>query len=1017
MKLQNLIIPLFVTAFLILPILSKADDTEGLVFHFDFSGAKGKKEITDETGKIKCVSESADFLIEHNALRLASGARIFIPNQESLPQTDKQLSFSLWILPNAYGFCPLIFKGRLPNAIQYSFAMLGRNFFCPRFTYIPGGTKKRCGVQTIGRTYGGTVRYPEAQKLILPGQDPKLPSKKWRHLAVTFNDGKIRIYINGVPVMEKKETHELLKPNKYPISIGAQRISGKKWNVYNSDALVNDLRMYSKALSDEAVRKIYDSEKEKYPKKTIELADTLAYLGNFKGYDPEFKKKLKMTAEYEKRLPKIDQFEKVSTSSIRLHKGMDTLFINNKPCAPMIFFPKCLRQKEMEDKVKGKVPYVGSLRDFAAAGLDLVSTSHFFINLFWKGEDEYDFTLLDKKIRRIIEANPQAKIIAAVYINAPAWFKRKYPDEKVKYYDNGKLMTWRGHAPLGSEKWLELSAGAIRAMVSHIEASDYAGHIVGYLPGGGGSAEWYWPGYSNGMTGYSKATHRSFRKWLREKYADNVSSLRKAWDNDTVTFENAAVPLPRFRQQTEKFCFRYKSKSRQVFDFRCYMTYMTNRNIIETCRAIKEGSDGKKIVIIYSGYSLFRGGTNRLANTGHLGYAEVLDSPFIDCFVTPISYRTRLGGACGANINAFTGSQRLRNKLILAENDLRTHLFNRDLSYRTKSLEESIETIRRSTGLALTRGYGLWWFPLVGHYIFHQEDLMRTIAGMKKIFDEAIKHDRTPTAEVALLFDTESVYYTEYNNNPFRTALTWKLNKEALRMGAPFDAYLLKDIANPKMPDYKVYIFMNLYYTTPGLREAIARKVRKNNSVAVWCYAPGFITDKGFDVKMMKELTGIGLTEIDEKKEIRLKITDRNNPITKLATEFKPYQVGPIFYVNDPQARILGTADGKAALAVREFPGWKSVYTLMPLTRELLTGLCDYAGVHVYARSGDVLTANKSYIMLHTSAKGAKTICLPHSSDVTELISGKRVGAGITSFTEELPAGKTKLYLCLPDNQ
>jgi hypothetical protein len=90
--------------------------------------------------------------------------------------------------------------------------------------------------------------------------------------------------------------------------------------------------------------------------------------------------------------------------------------------------------------------------------------------------------------------------------------------------------------------------------------------------------------------------------------------------------------------------------------------------------------------------------------------------------------------------------------------------------------------------------------------------------------------------------------------------------------------------------------------------------------------------------------------------------------------------------------------------------GWRSVYTLTPLTKELLQGLLDYAGAHVYDRDYNVLYANSSYIMLHSGASGKKKISLPGKYNVTEIFSGKNIGKGISSFSDEMNAPQTKIY-------
>jgi hypothetical protein len=134
-----------------------------------------------------------------------------------------------------------------------------------------------------------------------------------------------------------------------------------------------------------------------------------------------------------------------------------------------------------------------------------------------------------------------------------------------------------------------------------------------------------------------------------------------------------------------------------------------------------------------------------------------------------------------------------------------------------------------------------------------------------------------------------------------------------------------------------------------------------------------------------------------------------------MADKMTSYKFGPLFKVDDPAAKTLGTAGGLAALAVKELQNCRMVYSLMPLTSGLLQGLCDYAGVHVYSRSNDVFIMNKSYIMLHTSTTGDKLIKLPGKYNINELFSGKNQGKATSQIIEKnLAKEVTKIYHITP---
>jgi hypothetical protein len=229
-------------------------------------------------------------------------------------------------------------------------------------------------------------------------------------------------------------------------------------------------------------------------------------------------------------------------------------------------------------------------------------------------------------------------------------------------------------------------------------------------------------------------------------------------------------------------------------------------------------------------------------------------------------------------------------------------------------------------------------------------------------------------------------------------------------MGAPSDFYLLDDIGNPKLPNYKLYIFLNAFQMDAAKRAAIARQVRKNNAVAVWCYAPGFINENGFDANLMEQLTGIRLEKEDAEKTLHPTVTAPQHPIMKYVKALDSVTLAPSFHVTDKAAKVLASAETRPVMAAREFDDWRSVYSLLPLSKELLMGLCDYAGVPVYSRSFDVFNANKSYLMLHTVSAGEKAIVLPAKSGVTEILENKVVARNAKTFSENLQAGATRIY-------
>ena len=167
------------------------------------------------------------------------------------------------------------------------------------------------------------------------------------------------------------------------------------------------------------------------------------------------------------------------------------------------------------------------------------------------------------------------------------------------------------------------------------------------------------------------------------------------------------------------------------------------------------------------------------------------------------------------------------------------------------------------------------------------------------------------------------------------------------------------------------------------------------------------IKKSGRALENMKKLTGFNFKMIRSKKTVKA-------PAARVpgfgSIPGATYTVEPQFYVTD--ASLIPTADG-GIFAARQMKNWRSVYSLMPLTRQHLRALGKYAGVHIYSDTDDELFANRSYVMLHTRLGGDKTIRLPEGKyNVTELYSNRKLGTKVSSFTDpKVPAGTTRLYL------
>lgn len=979
-------------------------------FHFRFDRTIEQKMVKDLTGKVECYSPQGIFQAERGGLRVAEGSQFQIPHQQLPPLTD-HFTFNVWYYGSSRGLHnTLFFKGHYPKDVQFDC------YVQDRFPALFGMVEKRWeGIYTSG--YGHLTSYP-MKNIIMDTQAYEVMPGKWNMLTFVFQNSVAEIYVNGKLSLRRKSGNwKALSPGTEPLWIGSSREKGKKLNKADSDMIINDIRLYDDALSAEKIAALYDQEKGRYAKWPVQeswekLPPCHVYMARLiPGYDPDYQVRLPKTAAYLKTLRKPVFTGKPTVSKIVMDNGSMKISINGKLYAPLIYSTG-VNMTLVKD-------FGSRYEDFAAAGFKLYGGSPGSwrdIPHIWKGDGDYDFSLMDQLIRKLIELNPSGRIQVALHPEPNHWFQKAHKRDLELYYATGKSndelkIYYTGHP--GSDVWIGCVSRMLEAMVRHIEAQDYAEKVYDYKIFMSGGGEWYWPGcFTGGVSGYSDSTRDTFRAWLKAKYKSDAA-LQKAWNDASVTLSTAKVPSPEFRFSSEHFNFRDPVKARPCYDFRDYMNDRTILSISTITAALKRGCSGQKTVTTYYGYPIHY---SSCANPTQFTSAvftlgRVLRLNTVDHIATPITYNRRQVGEAGVNINPFGGSAALHGKMVWHENDLRTHLFPQEVHGRPSNLQESCMQIRRGVTLASAMGMGCWFLGLPS-YCYHESRIMDEMADLQKQMDLAMQQNTATAAEVALIFDEASMRHTGFNKSTFLGAHIRDFHDDLFHAGAPFDAYLLDDIGDPKMRDYKLYLFVNVFEFTPEKMQLIQKKLGRNKAVAFWSYAPGLINGNGFSTETMRKLTGISFGYEDSPRSVSLSLNGKTHPLNRYPGKNKSYPVGPFVYVDDPEAEVLGTAGGKPALAVKKCPSWTSVYSLMPLNRKLLAGLYEFAGVHRYLKSEDVFFANQSYLMLHASAPGDKTFYLKKPSDVVEVFTGKSFDRGITSFTDsDIPFGTTRFYL------
>ncbi|HEY3418708.1 MAG TPA: hypothetical protein VGM23_17675, partial [Armatimonadota bacterium] len=571
-----------------------------------------------------------------------------------------------------------------------------------------------------------------------------------------------------------------------------------------------------------------------------------------------------------------------------------------------------------------------------------------------------------------------------------------------------------------------------------IEEGQYAEHVLTYFFSYGHEG-FTWSSLTNGVSDYSPAMHRTFRRWLTEKYAGNVDALRAAWRDPEVTFETAGVPTREEQLSTDNGWFRDPTGTRKVLD---YIECRVDRYVdihYRVAKTLKEACNYRVPIYCFGAYLQVTGWPGCYWNTEGMapeeynphalsvqtGWRRIIECPDIDGWESPYDYFYRqMGGVC---INqSMEESMKLRGKIFQVNEDTRGYLAAQagDVYGTVATKEETTAVYRRNFGAVASHWAGCNWMEQINNWL--QDDfILDQLGEFSRLLQCSLEWPETPVDAIGVFIDEESLRYEK----PL-IDLDWDLiYKQRVfglsHCGVPFRVHLLDDLALENMPDYKCNMFLNTFYMTPERQALLQQAMRRDGKTALWMIAPGFCHQtEGLSLASMERLTGFHFAKYDAAWEAWTTISDFDHPITRGLAHDLTYgsnvRLGPSFYVDDPEATILGKrllfqGRHEPALAVKEFGNYRSIYSASPLLpADLLRNIARYAGCHVFTEENDVIMSGRGLITYHTAAPGSRTLKLPQPATVYDLFTGEMLGENTNAVVLPFTAPGTSVLTTLP---
>lgn len=619
-------------------------------------------------------------------------------------------------------------------------------------------------------------------------------------------------------------------------------------------------------------------------------------------------------------------------------------------------------------------------------------------------------------VERVLAADPEAVFLLRVNLNPPdTWL---HANREHAAHIAGQAMRYT--SPV-SALWQEAARAALSTLAEAANEPPLKGRVLGYVPGALEQQVWKRSGYDT-----SPANLAGFREWLGRRYADDAA-LQAAWQQDGAGLDTAQIPEPVSTDGTDAVFFDLPAMQPHV-DFLAYTSESTADAIAALAVHLKPLLGPGQLVLAPYGYTF----EHFDAHTGHFALGAIIDSD-LDGYISPVTYHDRGLGETGA-IMGPVDSVHNHGQRWIAVDDTRTGMgFDPETGAfaRMKGLrdEDVFNVQRRNFATALIRADGLVWSDPEGRGWLHDEEQWRLFQDLHAIYRDAhaARGTQTPALldqdggatnhrPLVVVADETSRFYQRCGE-PLSAALFNHTRNAALRGGTPVSFVLLQDLLDGRLPPAPVYLFLNAFRLTDAQREKLHGMLAGQEAVAIWMYAPGYITGAAA-VEHVAKTTGMRVRAFDAPTEggSYYMLPGR------WCREREPFGVtrtwSPLFYIDDDDADVVGryVANDRASAAVKFLEeGWTSVYVAEPmLSPPVLRELLHILEQDLYFRDPrkahyDVLRTGGGLIAIHGRDLGERAIEFGQAHDVEDLFDARAGWPMSRSIIVPMRAGETRL--------
>lgn len=637
-----------------------------------------------------------------------------------------------------------------------------------------------------------------------------------------------------------------------------------------------------------------------------------------------------------------------------------------------------------------------NIKNFSSVGINLICIDT-EIRIGWHKATPFEADAMLAEVENVIDANPNAKILMRLHMNPPYWWLRDNPSEQVVYRtpdgdilgiddggDNNRLISHDRdnhiRVSLASEKWKNEASIILAKLCKTFSKSECGKALFAIQIACGLFGEWHkWGTWED----VSEPMQKRFKTYLIDKYK-TIDNLKKAWNDDEVTFDTAKYHPEEFVDGDDG-TFINPQKSQYLIDSRdCRHTIIPDA-ILKFAGVVKKHLPNVLTGSFY-GYYFESGGDHRQIDRMYNSHG------IIDFIAAPFVYADNRNFDGVSMQRGILESSRLRGMLWFTEMDQRPEGIESGTENEPENRLKSISVLRRNVIQAILAGQGLWYYD---HRVilkcnnpneitistlyrksgwWESPDFMAEIEKLQKLAERICKKTYKPLADVLIVYGRKSYNYRTsidfFNDDKEYTAY-----EAVMRCGVGVDLIYIDELEVADIDRYKCIIFMNVYMIDQSKKEMIDKFLK--GKIKVWLGPQGFCDGKALSCDNISNIVGMKISRI-QKNDItddvlQIEGIDLMDGV-KIAMPKKDY----CFYVDDSEVRVLAKYfNNYAAAAIK---GENIYLPSLDINVNEMKKIIEFCGAHIWCNTGEPVYTGAQMVALNSPNGGMHIINLPNGN-------------------------------------